>query len=536
MSITQKWFLAPVCCLLLFCSSVWANQPDPEREHEARYNINEASYLIEVGKYMEALENYQTALELSTIPKTRIDALLSKATLLSSFLDASEEALKVYQQISMAYPQAAEIGRYREGLLLFQLNRPNEAKSVINNYLKTYPDGKFRFQAEALMEQIQKEEVKPPPPKPPVTPPPVEPPPPPPEVKTPEARPAKKMIPPPEVRVRLCKTTGSATISGTNVCTQTLGCGSNFKVQMAGDTLRINGSRYTQSEILFESQNPIVVTCENEKKKVRGSIQAKLSKGKLYIINNVAIEHYLRSVVPSESYASWPLETLKAQAVAARTYAYYQLMHRKTWSYDLVDDQGDQAYKGMKRETRKTDQAVRETKGQIMTHQEKPILAMYSANSGGYTADADAIFGLGKPYLVAQKDPESLKGKMARWKKRFSVSEVESALNRRGLRIKGLEGLEPAEKGPSGRIVKVRIIASSGSKVVRTRTSLRRALKLPEILLEIKKEDGDFIFDGKGWGHGVGYSQWGSAILGKKEHYDKILAFYYPKADLVIKW
>lgn len=386
--------------------------------------------------------------------------------------------------------------------------------------------GKFRFQAEALMEQIKKESAKPT----------VVPPPPPPVTETPGARPAEKIIPPPDVRVRLCKTTGVASISGTKVCAQAVGCGNSFKIQTAGDGLRINARRFSQDDILFESQNPILVSCGDEKKKVRGSIQAKVSKGKLFIINRVAMEHYLRSVVPSESYASWPLESLKAQAVAARTYAYYQLRHRKTWSYDLVDDQGDQAYKGMKRERRKTDQAVHETKGQIMIHRQKPILAMYSANSGGYTADADAIFGLGKPYLVAHKDPESLKGKMALWKKHFSISKVENALNRRGLGISGLQSLESAEKGPSGRIIKVKIIARSGSKVVRTRTTLKRALKLPEILLEIRKENGDFIFDGKGWGHGVGYSQWGAAILGKTETYDKILAFYYPNADLVVKW
>ncbi|MFP4088609.1 MAG: hypothetical protein ACLFUL_17665 [Desulfobacteraceae bacterium] len=79
--------------------------------------------------------------------------------------------------------------------------------------------------------------------------------------------------------------------------------------------------------------------------------------------------------------------------------------------------------------------------------------------------------------------------------------------------------IEPAEKGPSGRIVKVRVIAGNGSKVLRTRTTLRRALNLPEILLEIKRTNGQFIFDGRGWGHGVGYSQWGSAILGKERSY-----------------
>ncbi|MBW2707831.1 MAG: SpoIID/LytB domain-containing protein [Deltaproteobacteria bacterium] len=548
-NVSKMLFVSATLWVLMACGVAFGAQPDPAQEHEARYNINEAAYLIEVGKYMEALENYQSALELSRIPKTRIDALLSKATLLSAFLDAPGKALEVYRKVSKEYPQAAEIGRYREGLLLFELDRPSEAKPVLQNYLKAYPIGKFRFQAEALLEQIKKAppeptptpEIKPTPipkPIPPTELPSPHPglPSPTPPVKPPSVKLSPRLIPSPELRVRLCKTTGSATISGTNVCAKGFDCKNRFVVKKAGGVLMVNGSRTSGSEMLFESKNPIVVSCGKKKKRVRGNILAKLRKGKLYIINLVDMELYLRSVVPSESYASWPLETLKAQTVAARTYAYYQLRHRKTWAFDVVDDEGDQAYKGMKRETKKTDRAVRETKGQILSYGNKPILAMYSANSGGYTADAGSIFGLEKPYLVAHPDPESLKGKMARWKKTFSVSEVERALNRRGLKIKGLKRIEPAKKGPSGRIIKIRIIADSGTKTVRTRTTLRRALKLPEILLEIKKENGNFVFDGKGWGHGVGYSQWGSAILGKKTSYDKILTFYYPTASLIKRW
>jgi len=553
-NVAKTLFVSATLWVLMAFGVALGAQPDPAQEHAARYDINEAAYLIEVGKYMEALENYQSALELSVIPKTRIDALLSKATLLSAFLDAPKKALEVYRKVSKEYPQAAEIGRYREGLLLFQLDRLDEAKPVIQNYLKAYPKGKFRFQSEALLDQIKKAPPKPtPPPEPKPTPKPIPipkpapptklPPPPPsglpspkPPVAPPSVKPSPRPIPSPELRVRLCKTTGRATVTGTEVCADGFGCQNRFEFKIVGGALTVNGSQRNDNQIRLKSKNPLVVSCGKKKKKVRGNILAKLKGGKLYIINLVDMELYLRSVVPSESYASWPLETLKAQAVAARTYAYYQMRHRKTWSYDLVDDEGDQAYKGMKRERRKTDQAVMETSGQILSYKNKPILAMYSANSGGYTADAGSIFGLSKPYLVAHPDPKSLEGKMARWKKTFSVSKVESALNRRGLKIRGLKRIEPAKKGPSGRIIKIRIVADSGTKTVRTRTTLRRALKLPEILLEIKKENGKFVFDGRGWGHGVGYSQWGSAILGEKTSYDKILAFYYPNASLIKKW
>ncbi len=520
--------LIPFFALIIFLMSYPLDtqaQVNLERERVARYDINYASYLIEVGKYMEALENYETAIEVTTIEKTKIDALLAKATLLSSFLDAPEEALKTYREIYRKYPQAAQIALYREGLLLFHLNRTDEAKSALEKYLTRFPQGRFRFQTEALLEQIKK--IVPPPP------------PPPPEIKPPEIKPPVIKPPEvkrPEVRVRLCKTTGEVTIKGSSVCAAGLGCDKDFRVRGSDGEISIDGTPLNQRKVFFEGKDLIEIRCGKKKKQVRGKILAQVKGGKLYIINYVDIEDYLKSVVPSESYSSWPLETLKAQAVAARTYAWYQLLHRKTWVYDLVDDEGDQAYKGVKRERAKSTRAVEETSGRILTYKNKPILAMYSANSGGHTADAKSIFNLRKPYLVAHPDPASLKGKMARWTREFSTSEIESALRKRGIRVKGLRRIEPAEKGPSGRIIKIRISSKEGSKVLRTRTTLRRALKLPEILLEIERKNNHFIFNGRGWGHGVGYSQWGSAILGKKTSYDKILGFYYPNALLEKKW
>ena len=556
-----------IAVLLVSLSTVTKAKEDLEREGEARYDINYASYLIEVGKYMEALENYETALELTSLPKTKIDALLAKATLLSSFLDAPEEALKVYRQVYTQYPQAAEIARYREGLLLFQLNRYREARDVLTDYLKRYPKGRFIFQAEALLEQIAKMPAPSPPPAPPTTipkpekpvpetpttsipapappipsppvPAPPIPSPPAPVVPVPPPAPPpapKPTIKTPQVRVRLCKTNGSIEIMGSPVCVDGLGCKEKFTVKGSGGNISINGGATDKKTITFTSRNPLAVECDKEKRKVRGSLTVKQKAGVLMLINLVDMEDYLKSVVPSESYASWPLETLKAQAVAARTYAYYQILHREDWDYDLVADQGDQAYKGMERERKNSSLAVTETEGEILTYKEKPILAMYSANSGGYTADSQFIFSLSKPYLIAHPDPESLNGKMAYWTKKFSVKEVENALDKRGIDISGIERIEAAERGPSGRIIKVRIVSKSGSKVFRTRTTLGRALQLPEILLEITQKDGNFIFEGRGWGHGVGYSQWGSAILGKDTSYKKILAFYYPNAVLEKQW
>ena len=494
--------------LSLFCPPDAMAQDNLEKEHLARWHINYASYLIDVGKYMEALENYETALEVTSIPKTKIDALLAKATLLSSFLDAPEDALKVYRQVRKRYPQAAEIAQYREGLLLFDLNRLKNASSVLKNYLKRYPRGRFQFQAEALLEEIKKRIPQPMPPK----------------------------LGRPQVRVRLCKATREATIKGPSVCVAGHGCKKSIRVRASGGQILLDGSAIDGRQVIFESKGPMAITCGRKKKRVRGRLVARLKGNKLLIINLLDIEDYLLSVVPSESYSSWPIETLKAQAVCARTYAYYQFLHRKDWAYDLVDDEGDQAYKGVDRERPRSSRAVKKTSGAILEYHGRPIIAMYSANSGGYTADAGAIFSLHKPYLIAHPDPESLKGKMARWNKEYTVSETENALKKIGIKVNGLKKIEVAGRSPSGRIVKVCIVSQEGSRVFRTRTTLRMALKLPDILFQIQRHGDRFIFQGRGWGHGVGYSQWGSAYMGKSKDYVKILSFYYPGTCLEKMW
>ena len=553
----MKWIAAVLLAPLAIAGAPAAQTINLEQEQLARWHINYASYLIDVGKYMEALENYHTAIEISGVSRTKSDALLAKATLLSSFLDAEEEALKTYREIRKGFPDGAEIAIYREGLLLFELNRYGEAAEAFKMYLARYPGGRFQFQAEALMEKVKEAIGKIPPP------PPAEPPPtlkPTPERSPPTAKPAlapKPSSPPekpaavpapspkptaapgaarPEVRVRISAAAKEVMIRGTGVCADGFGCKDSFTVTPLGSRVTVNGRQTGSGSLLFKSTHPLQVTSGEKNMKLRGNLWIKANEGKLLVVNLVDMEDYLLSVVPSESYPSWPLDTLKAQAVAARTYAYYQKLHRENLDYDLVDDEGDQAYKGMDREQPRSTQAVKESSGEILTHQKKTILAMFSANSGGHTADAKAVFNLDRAYLSARPDPESLKGKMARWTKELTLAEIESSLGKIGITARQIQQIEPAEKGSCGRITKVRIRSADGDQVFRTRTTLRRALSLPEILLDMKKQGNKYIFEGRGWGHGVGYSQWGSAVMGKDTSYRDILAFYYPGTTLEKKW
>ena len=129
----------------------------------------------------------------------------------------------------------------------------------------------------------------------------------------------------------------------------------------------------------------------------RGKLIVKNINGKLTVINDVGLEDYIKGVVPSEMSSSWELEALKAQAIAARSYALANLGKQSKYGYDLKDNTEDQAYNGAGAETEKTNRAVDDTQGLVLTYDMKIISAYYSASAGGMT-NTDA-WGSNLPYL-----------------------------------------------------------------------------------------------------------------------------------------
>jgi stage II sporulation protein D len=123
----------------------------------------------------------------------------------------------------------------------------------------------------------------------------------------------------------------------------------------------------------------------------------------LQAINVVGLEPYLQGVVPGEMPRGWPLEALKAQAVAARTYATVSLVKGKP--FDLYSDWRSQVYYGVEEEAPSTTRAIRETRGQILTYEGLPAQALYFSSSGGRTRSAIDAYGTDVPYLVAVDDP-----------------------------------------------------------------------------------------------------------------------------------
>jgi stage II sporulation protein D len=145
----------------------------------------------------------------------------------------------------------------------------------------------------------------------------------------------------------------------------------------------------------------------------RGSLEIATEGDFLRVVNTVRIESYLQGVVAGEMPQTWPLEALKAQAVAARSYALANLVKGKP--YDLYADQRSQVYLGMSGENERTSEAVRETARQVVLYQGRVASTCYFSSSGGKTASAADVFGFSVPYLVSKPDPWDKASPYHRW-------------------------------------------------------------------------------------------------------------------------
>lgn len=133
----------------------------------------------------------------------------------------------------------------------------------------------------------------------------------------------------------------------------------------------------------------------------RGSMLAQVRGNGITVINDVSLEYYLLGVVPSEMPSKWNQEALKAQAIAARSYAIANLGKRGSKGYDLKDTPEDQAYGGASAETKETNMAVKSTLGEVLVYNNKVIPAYYHASAGGHTRNASAVWSRDLPYLAS---------------------------------------------------------------------------------------------------------------------------------------
>ncbi len=261
-------------------------------------------------------------------------------------------------------------------------------------------------------------------------------------------------------------------------------------------------------------------------------------QGRLTIINEVDLEEYLYGVVRSEMDPRWPPEALRAQAIAARTLALYWAGRYAAEGYDVRPTTDSQVYGGIAAEDPRSTVAVDATRGIIMLYGGRPVFAAYHTDSGGATESSEFVWGSVTPYLRGVDDPYSKDpaNQTHEWTLRLGLADLESRLVRAGRPVGGLQRMEIAATSPTGRVTSLRLFGASGVAEMRG-TEFRTALganTLRSTLFVIRPAGETVEFAGRGFGHGVGMSQWGArgqALAGRDAA--GILRYYYTGVTVV---
>ncbi|MBF0621570.1 MAG: SpoIID/LytB domain-containing protein [Magnetococcales bacterium] len=636
-----------------------------------KHNLkSDAVYFEDVGQYLEALVAYDHMYRFNEVPEKKVRALMERARILAVYLDAPEASRKVYQKIRREFPSRAGQAWYAEGRLLVEMERWNDAQTLLSEYRKQLPNDLYAFHAQYLMtvaeqrrskanntpvtgvvsnnapsseqkpekqsvdaskkkttdepisqqtktpienskeavkqqETITEKAVIIPPdidsvsdgdalvesglPDIDSVPDDVPLPIPLPKRRLPHVQPNSDVIVPsvptdaaakegaggpavkdqkafyyqmseveePTVRILLLRKSPLLQLVAKGLQFYQNGelvwQGTQAVVKVIHGRLVLTGGWQYPNEpapawagpIQVKAEEPIrVVSGSGNRKSVRGTVWLAVRDERIRVINHVGIESYLRGVMPVSSQGSWPAEALKAQAIAARTFAYFQIRHRIHLEYDMVDQHGEQGYGGVGREVAPADAAVAETRGRILVLTQgvgagMPIYAKSTTNNGGRSADSGDLFTFSLPYLVFQNDPWSEKGKMVSWQRRYALADVGQYLVNRGVvGAEELVGFRSDRVSRSGRMLTATAVMKGRKTTVPTQFFLMGDLKLPSMLTTVQDKGEYVVFQGYGFGHGLGYSKWGGVVMAKvlKSVFGRILAFYYPGTSLAQAW
>ena len=315
-----------------------------------------------------------------------------------------------------------------------------------------------------------------------------------------------------------------------------------------------------------------------------GALLLKMEGEDVRAINVLPVEAYLTSVISSEMSANASLELLKAHAVISRSWLLRILNHNSNcqlstvncqlstdhilrWydnqahsGFDVCADDHCQRYQGITRQTNpNVARAVEETCGQVLTYEGKICDARFSKCCGGMTEVFESCWeNIRHPYLVSKEDPycntsdprilsqvlnsyDQETADFYRWQVHYTTEQISELVKRKsGIDFGRIIDLVPMQRGPSGRIIMLRIIGEKRMVTVGKELEIRKWLSeshLYSSAFEVEKMNDGFTLHGKGWGHGVGLCQIGAAVMGDQGiPYTQILEFYYPNAHLDKRW
>jgi len=341
-----------------------------------------------------------------------------------------------------------------------------------------------------------------------------------------------------------------------------------------------------QQPVFFESNSPEGIIAI-EGRRYRGMLEMTQTHGnKIQVVNELGLQEYLYGVVPKEITPSWHEEVLKAQAVAARTYAITNLSKWEKYGFDIGANSGDQVYGGYDVENLRTNKAVDETSGQVIVYNDNPIMAFYHADSGGRTEACKDVFSSDLPYLQPVDDMFYASSPHSEWEISLTSKDISERVSSTVQNIGEIRQIDIVERSQAGRVKKLLLKGSLGELTIE-KSQIRDILGLKSNFFDIlggktisvvavsgeniKKNiqiegksvitgqgqtiffsgeafilaaetselmnshglEDVYTFRGCGYGHGVGMSQWGAKAMAENGYnYMDILQHYYKNTQI----
>jgi len=300
----------------------------------------------------------------------------------------------------------------------------------------------------------------------------------------------------------------------------------SFKAEINNNSIVIDGNAYGTGVKIIPDNRKFLLN----KAEYRGNLIIYIKAGKLCAVEDFTMEEYLYGVVGKEMSGNSPIEALKAQAVAARTFGYYEAGIRKNKDYDIDNLLQSQAYDGTESENPRSIEAVELTCGEVMKYKGEIIFAAFSANCGGYTEENKEVFGTFLPYLQAVPCPFCKMYPHASWQEAIETAYIVNCLKKKGIDINRISGIEITDTSKAGRVKQIAIICDKG-RINMPTNEFRLAIgsdKFKSARFTVRSRGENLVFTGKGWGHGVGMCQDGADGMARTgNNYRRILTRYY---------
>lgn len=310
------------------------------------------------------------------------------------------------------------------------------------------------------------------------------------------------------------------------------------KVRSLSEAVLLGPDRIEGPGIRIEAEPGVLIHLERQR--FRGAVELIPQPGnRLLAVNDVNIEDYVAGVLYREMSPWWPLEAVKAQAIASRTFALYTKGEQATKTFHFRNDMYFQVYGGAADEKRRARRAIDATRGQVLTYRGKPFPAYFHATCGGKTEDANVLWKVAVPPLKGVTCRSCAGSPHYRWEQLLPLAEIQKRLELYAGEIGAVQAIEPIQRSQSGRVLQLRIIGTKATVTVSGKDFRQwmDPLVVRSTNFEVDAlhpQEGSASLKGRGWGHGVGMCQWGAYFQAKSgKRVEEILAFYYPGAKVL---